>query len=890
MNQNIRRNELFQASHLMILISYSIFSIVLIGEALLMSWEGWALILVGIGVISSWGLHITQSLSDFFRLWLYSILMMGTFFFYGIHATSTFDLAPVMTAVIMLYTMTGVKGLVLLCQISYYVTMGYDIVILLKEGQISDSLTVTRILLHLALVMMVGWISRIIINKWNEVLLKSDEEIAVLEDSTNRLNDFLANVSHEIRTPVNAIIGLTGICLDQEKDEKIADSMKSVQEAGKRVAEQISDILDFSEIDRGNLAVSVEDYMLSSLLNDLMMELRMFKEPEIELVIDVDPEIPNVMNTDVTKLKKILWHLIVNGLKYTKKGGVYVRLSAIEQEYGMNLCIEVTDTGIGMDDLELERIFEQFYQADSGRTRSTSGLGLGMSIVSGFVRALGGFITIDSRPDMGTTVHVSIPQRVVDHSECMMLADREKISLGGFLHFDKFPVPSVREFYNSMVYNMVRGLKLHMHRVDRVESLKELVENIELTHLFGGEEEYRLNTAYLDELSQKMLVVVVANESLKLSEHSKARLLKKPFYCFPVISILDSDLNTEIFREGAMHCPGVRALVVDDEPMNLTVAKGIFKRYDMTVTTASSGQESIELCSKQEFDIVFMDHMMPGMDGIEAMKQIKANAKKDGRDFPVVALTANAVSSAKEMFLSEGFDGFVSKPIELVELERVVRRVLPKTSVVFETGSETGQDLNGQGRKKEDSTQKLEKDAGSGVYTKLQSLGINTAKGLHYCQNDEDFYKTLLLQFAEESEEKRKNMEFFLEKEELSKYAILVHALKSTAKMIGSMELSEKAKALEFAAKEGNTGFIHANHEEMYKEYLLTTKGILAVYGKAKGKQEEAKEDADEILEFFPEEEEMDFSPVEEEAEVMEFSPVESEGAFMEKDFSKEEG
>lgn len=894
MNQKIRKNELFQTSHLMILICYTIFSVVLFGEAMLLGWEKWALILVVCGVFLGWGLHIFQSLTDFVRLWIYSLLMMVVFFFYGIHETSTFDLAAVMISVIMLYVMTGVKQLVLLCQVTYFLTMGYDLAVLLKEYGIPDSLVVTRTLLHLMLVLMAGWIGRIVIDKWNEVLSRSDEEIAILEDSTNRLNDFLANVSHEIRTPVNAIIGLTGVCLEKEKDREIRNSMNDVKNAGKRVAEQISDILDFSEIDRGKLSVSEEEYMLSSLLNDLMTEIRMHKALEIELVIDVDPELPSVMKTDVSKLKKILWHLIMNGLKYTKKGGVYVRISSVEQEYGINLCIEVTDTGIGMTDKEINRIFERFYQADSGRSRNTSGLGLGMNIVSGFVRSLGGFIMIESKRGVGTTVHVSLPQSVIDHTECMTLAHKDTISLGGFLHFEKFSVPEVREFYNSMVYNMVHGLKLHMHRVDHVDMLKQLIETIHLTHLFVGEEEYRRNEALIDELSKKMVVAVVANDSVQVKRGSNIRILRKPFYCFPVISILDSDLNTTLSEEAQMYCPGVQALVVDDEPMNLTVAKGIFKRYGIVVTTASSGIESIQLCKEQAFDVVFMDHMMPGMDGIEAMKQIKSNAKRDGKKFSVVALTANAVSSAKEMFLSEGFDGFVSKPIELVELERVLKRVLPKAAVLYVSEGQENMDAESVERKEEIWDVQAEQTE---AHEKLASLGLNTAKGLQYCQNDEAFYETLLLQFASESAGKRKDMEKFFDEENLQRYAILVHALKSTAKMIGASGLSEKARELEIAAKGEDNAYIHDNHDEMMREYLLVTNGILAVYGKKKnqngafeGQQEDAEE---EILEFMPEgepeetvtgfsygssmdtEEVMEFMPEAsaDDEEVMEFEP-----------------
>ena len=155
-------------------------------------------------------------------------------------------------------------------------------------------------------------------------------------------------------------------------------------------------------------------------------------KPDVEVVIDVDPGVPSMMRTDVSKLKKIIWHLLMNGLKYTKQGGVYVRISTKPQDYGVNLFIEVEDTGVGIDSENLSRVFDRFYQTDSGRSRSSSGLGLGLSIVSGFVSALGGFLTVDSARGVGTTIHVSLPQEVVDGSECMSVINPKELKIGGF--------------------------------------------------------------------------------------------------------------------------------------------------------------------------------------------------------------------------------------------------------------------------------------------------------------------------------------------------------------------------------------------------------------------------------------------------------------------------
>ena len=901
MKKNTRREDLFQASHLTILFTYSIFSVILTIEAFLMSWETWPLVIIGGGVILCWILHVQQKVPENFRIAIYSALIMFTFFFYGSHTTSVFDTATVMGVVMVLYTMSGIPNLITFLQIVYYVTFAYGIIRMASEGYVFDSLVISRALLHIAAITTVSIVARKVINKWHNVLNSSLDEIDKLTDATDRLNDFLANVSHEIRTPVNAVIGLTGICMENEDDPDKRSSLLAVRNAGRRVAEQVSDILDYSEIDRANLVNNCEDYMIFSVLNDMVSELRPNKPDNLELIIDVDPAIPAMMNTDVSKLKKILHHLITNGLKYTREGGVYVRISASQEEYGVNLQIEVTDTGIGMTYEETERIFERFYQADSGRTRSESGLGLGMAIVQGFVASLGGFIILKSKPGEGTTVHVSLPQKVVDETSCMTLAHRDELCIGAFLHFDKFAHPAVREYYNNMVRNIVKGLGVQMHRVDNAANLKKLRDSVSLTHLFVAAEEYDSAQELLEEMAKDTLIVVVADSGFKLPEGSKVRIMEKPFYCLPVVTILNTTVQTAADEDGkSMYCEGIQALVVDDEPMNLTVARNILQRYGMVVSTAASGSESITMCRANAYDIVFMDHMMPGMDGIEAMKMIRSDKTGKRSDLPIVALTANAVSTARSMFIAEGFDGFVSKPIELIELERVLKNVLPKSAITYRTkavaapsakpsvkpastpvaaagtspsvsaSSDTAQTakpepVEAKDVKPVEAAQPPETGGGlTDTYARLNACGIDASVGLGYCADDDEFYLQLLTQFVSESGEKLKKIAGFYEAADLANYEILVHALKSNAKMIGIAGLSEHAKELEFAAKEKRSDFIKENNDSVMEEYRQKVSEISDILGIS---PEESTDD--------PDDEVLDFAPVDND-EVLTFEPVES--------------
>ena len=917
MEQQNPKRDYFHSNHFIILGCYTVFAILLIAESLLLKWEMWALILIALSVVLCWVIHIRRPIPGYARVWIYAFLMMMSTFFYGTHVSSTFDLGLLMTVLILIFISTGIPGLITLCQCTYYLAMLYDLITMYLEGEKFDSLIITRILLHFIIMTVICFLARKIISQWVSIMDKSEEEKQAMQETTERLNDFLANISHEIRTPVNAVIGLSRICADKVEDEDVKKDLLSVMEAGQKIGDQIGDILDYSEIDMNSLAVNEEDYMITSLLHDVIAEITPLKRPDLELVIDVDPHIPSTMRSDVTKLKKIFRHLIDNALKYTEEGGVYVHITPEERDYGINLLLEVTDTGIGMSRAELEMVFERFYQADSGKTRSANGLGLGLSIANGFIRSLNGFLTIESEPKNGTTVRVSIPQMVVGTDYCMSIRSPERLCLGAFLRFEKFENPHVREFYNAMVKDLVLGLGVKMQRVNNMDDFKQLAKTSSFTHVFIGKQEYLENQEFMNSLAEKAMVAVICDDAFRIPDGSEIHLMRKPFYCVPVISFVNTDKSEQGKTKGKLFARGVRTLVVDDERMNLLVARQIFSGYGMEVDTVFSGPEAIDYVRNHETDLIFMDHMMPGMDGVEAMKRIRAIFGKDKKDVPVVALTANAVSTANEMFLREGFDAFLAKPIVITELERVLKKVLPKSRLTVEvpaadkkeasaalrneeiTGPEGSKgSASGSGKRTSEptvkadskkSTKRTEKASGitgaSGTETSpddkmgaLKALGINTGSGLLYCQNDKEFYQELLLQYAGEAAGKIQTANRNFKDGDLKNYEILVHALKSTSKMIGAAEVSEAAYKLEKAAKDGDEETIRKGHDSAMTEYKRLADGILKIFGKQPEAAEAKTGDEDEIAEFSPETETdddiLEFLPeAESDDDILEFLP-----------------
>ena len=237
-----------------------------------------------------------------------------------------------------------------------------------------------------------------------------------------------------------------------------------------------------------------------------------------------------------------------------------------------------------------------------------------------------------------------------------------------------------------MALNLASGINVPLYSAETVKDLQRFVDKLNVTHIFMGQEEYEENPEFFDKLSLGDIIIgVSADPGFKPRYGSRVMVMPRPLYGYPVMKLLNEgrDAKHLDFTEEMVKpvLKNVKALIVDDEPMNLVVARSLFADYDMDIDTADSGREGIDKFVAGDYDIVFMDHMMPEMDGVEAMKLIKKAGEKLSKPAIVVALTANAVSGAREMFIREGFDGFIAKPISITDFERVMVQVLPESKI-----------------------------------------------------------------------------------------------------------------------------------------------------------------------------------------------------------------
>ncbi len=655
-----------------------------IAETLVAGWETWMIPVMLIGAVVIWWLHIAQITDMHIRTSVCFVYASLLVFFHGVHEISFFDVSIVTLILMATFTLVDRKQLLSLILIEYAIIMVYQFILLYRhEGIDMDAVSLIRTMLHIGIVFAMYMFCRISvgnrlasndrIEKWKEAVMENDHD----------MEDFLSNISHELRTPVNVISGMTTL-LQKNND---SSELEAIRDAGIRLAHQIEDIQDYTEIKRGELHVEEENYMCISLVNDVISYYKSVDDNKgLELVVDLAPEMPTMMKGDIRKIHKLFRLLLDNSIKFTRHGGVYIRVFPVPHEYGINLTIEVTDTGIGMTRAQLSQLAKGMYQANKKRNRSTGGIGIGIPIVYGFVRKMGGFVNITSTKGAGTTVRITIPQQVVDNKPCLSIKNEVKHGIVFYTKPEKYRSAEIRDFYGNMALNLATGLKAKLYSSGQRRELERLVKELGITHIFTGMEEYAEDRDILDRLSSEgCKVVITADEGFKPTAGSGIMVIPKPLYAFPVVRILNGEEEDFANEDtGKLRFTGVSALIVDDEPMNLVVSSGLLREYKMFADTAGSGKEAIDKYASGEYDVIFMDHMMPEMDGVEAMKHIREVAEESGRRPIIIALTANALSGAREMFMREGFDGFIAKPIDISEFEHVMLRTLPDEMIRYE--------------------------------------------------------------------------------------------------------------------------------------------------------------------------------------------------------------
>ncbi len=620
------------------------------------------------------------------------------------------------------------------------------------------------------------------------------------ESASRSKSAFLANMSHEIRTPMNAISGMVELILRENISEQAAAHAGGIKSASASLLSIINDILDFSKIESGRMDIAMSSYSLPSVINDLVnITCVRLDEKPVELVLEVDADMPHTLVGDEVRIRQILVNLLSNAAKFTLNGFVKLKLWCEPVgDGGVYLCSCVSDSGIGIKKESMEELFTSFTRLDTTRNRNVEGTGLGLSITKRLVSLMDGDINVESEYGVGSSFTVRMKQCFADNKAPIVSAE-DNYYYCAVLDHSPYQEEALRYSFSNL--NM---------RFDYITNERDFILAVKTnlyTHVFIDYFAYQLIKETLKEIkpSLKVVIMMERGEHVQLSKNESA--VYKPLYTLSIAETLGLAVNTGPYINGkakpqdSFSAPNAKILIVDDNIVNLQVAKGLMRPYSEGITTAESGTECLELLSTHHYDIIFMDHMMPVMDGVETTRLIRSMDGEYYKNVPIIALTANAVSGMREMFLEEGFTAFLAKPIELSKLDEVLHTYLPENLIVYETIP----------------------DADIIPADEIEIPGIDAASAIKNMGGKDAFISLINIMYTD-GMRKFPQIQKYYNTGDMKAYLIEVHALKSVAAGVGADRLSKKAALLEQAIRENDCETVNKQSGELFSLYesLLT--------------------------------------------------------------------
>ena len=543
-------------------------------------------------------------------------------------------------------------------------------------------------------------------------------DLLVVKAANDAQSSFLSTVSHEIRTPINAIMGMNEIIIRESDNKQIERYALEIKDSSRTLLSLVNDLLDSSRLDADRLKIIPVEYDLASSISDLTnMIMSRVREKNLNLFVNVNDQLPHMLFGDEIRIKQCVLNLLTNAVKYTESGSITLNVDFETVNRGsIILRFQVIDTGIGMKEEDLAHLFDRFSRFDEKKNRNIEGTGLGMNIVNRLLALMGTSLEVHSIYGRGSDFSFGVHQGVIDWEP---LGD-----------------------YNAMYEKSLKSAKRY---------------------------------------------------------HEKLR------------------------------APAARLLIVDDMQVNLTVFKGLLKKTEIQIDTALSGKTAIEMIKKNTYDMVFLDHRMPKMDGIETLINIRELPVNPNKGIPYIALTANAIAGARELYINAGFTDYLSKPIESSELENLLIEYLPKDLVELQSSYEDDDLLPSEEKETgsaPDAAASTEPSDSSGeesydekMHRILQNLeGIDYKIAIENCIDDETLIEAMN-DFLQSLETKPAEIEQYWLDKDYRNYTIQVHALKSTARLIGAMKLSEDALYLEQCGDAENAEAIDEKTDELLDLY-----------------------------------------------------------------------
>jgi len=643
------------------------------------------------------------------------------------------------------------------------------------------------------------------------------------EVATNTKNEFLANMSHEVRTPMNGVIAASELLSNEEISDKAKDYLRIINTSAYSLLEIINDILDVSKIEAGKLDLEIRDFKIEDILDKLIsMFFPKTSKKFVELLVDIDPEIPIEFRGDELRLYQILVNLVSNAVKFTEKYGIIIlgvkeleKISA-ESDQG-KFQFFVKDTGIGIAPENIEKIFEPFSQADASTTRNYGGTGLGLYICKQLVEMLGGEIWVESEVGKGSTFNfTAIFQKSPGKTKRKFIPPHELQGLNVLVVDDCKDSRSImKKMLESFGFNVksISSAEASLQRLKEDETRENPIDLVMMDWLMPGMDGMEAASIIKNDLKINVSIIMMTAFGRETQMLYAEKMGINGFLTKPICQSTLFDAIMDAFGKKKLKSQqvkkhittiasiqkkrlrGFRVLVAEDNITNQEIALAILQGAGLIVTLVNNGKEAVAAVRKSQFDVMLMDIQMPVMDGYKATREIR---KLNLKDFPIIAMTAHAMKGDEEKCMKTGMNGYISKPVNQDMLFNALWRELKNKKKPDAADKEKA----GSGRAEKEAldgvSDKNILDAGQGVLPPgLPGININNA--LAELKIDPVNFKRILVGFLKNNHGTVKKIKDAFKGNYLDRLLRLAHNIKGSSANIGAMELSEAAKKLEDA-------------------------------------------------------------------------------------------
>lgn len=630
------------------------------------------------------------------------------------------------------------------------------------------------------------------------------------ENATKAKDDFLANMSHEIRTPMNAIYGMAELLSESDMPPLEKDYINTIKSASTNLLKIINDILDFSKIESGKIELIEVNYELKNIIEDIcdVVSSRAAKA-NLRFIVNIQPNIPLRFNGDDKRIKQILINLLNNAVKFTEKGEISLTVicEKIENDIA-DLKFIVKDSGIGIKKADLEQIFVKFAQVDTKRNREIEGTGLGLPLSKKFAMLMGGDIIVDSEYGKGSCFTVSIKQKIISND--LLFGD---ININSY----KFIICESDIHYKNSIIGALKSVNAN-YEERSIEQLKINKSNFTNIILY----EYKGKNIEVDDPNTKIVAMINFFDHIK-DETEDILYLKRPITLFSFEDIIKGNSKNKASNTIDFVAPDAKVVVVDDNEVNLKVADGLMRKFGFKPELLSSGYDLLnKLRDNITYDIIFLDHMMPGIDGVETARLIRKIPKDYTKNATIIALTANAIKGTEKEFREAGMNDALYKPIIINELRDILEKYLPKNKILYDYVMNMY-------------------DTSSGEILEIE--GLNVKGALNLIGGSIGDYENVLYNFYKSIDKKIELIKSYVRYNDIKNYTIEVHGLKSASKLIGAEKMAEMAAYLEQCGKDNNLYQIR-NKTEEFLNTLRKYKHIIYPYVQSHEKSTDEKEEA----------------------------------------------